>query len=368
MKALDFRFPRRRFAANGHLATESPIWQVPGAGGTVVLTLALIFGFSFAALSQESLPQQRVGTVKLQPEVVEAVNRGLAWLAKNQAEDGHWGTSHASADTALGLMAFLLQGHTSDTGVYGRNIENATAYLLNLAKKQQGYLGSPSNHAGMYEHGLAVLALSEAWGQSKNRNIGPALKKAVTITLRAQNPKGGWRYNPDPKDADMSMTGMHIVALNSAKEAGIYVPDATLVKAAKYVLSCQDETSGGFGYTSSGGPGFARTGAGVLSLILCGQRKHPSVKRGMMFLRAYPENKFTSAAGRLLYAQYYAIQCMYQSGDADFNSWYPKITSTLLSKQQSDGSWNMEEGAAYSTPMAILIIGVPYRFLPIYQR
>jgi len=317
--------------------------------------------------AQESPPSQRIGTVKLLPEVVDSISLGLKWLAGSQADDGHWGSNHASADTSLAVMAFLLQGHVSGRGAYGRNMEDAITYLLSIGKKQQGYLGSPSNHAGMYEHGLAVLALSEAWGQSKNRHIGPALKKAVGITLSAQNPQGGWRYSPEPKDADMSMTGMHIVALNSAKEAGIYVPDGSLTRAAKYVLSCQDETSGGFGYTSAGSPGFARTGGGVLSLILCGQRHHPSVKRGLEFLRRYPEKKFTGTS-HFLYAHYYAIQCMYQSGEEDFNAWYSRITKTLLSKQRPDGSWSMEEGSSYSTPMAILILGVPYRYLPIYQR
>ena len=59
---------------------------------------------------------------------------------------------------------------------------------------------------------------------------------------------------------------------------------------------------------------------------------------------------------------------MYQSGEADFNAWYPKITKALLAKQGENGSWSISEGEAYSTSLAILIMGVPYRFLPIYQR
>jgi squalene cyclase len=43
----------------------------------------------------------------------------------------------------------------------------------------------------------------------------------------------------------------------------------------------------------------------------------------------------------------------------------------LARAQNPDGSWpgQGEEGEpAYATSMAILILGVPYRFLPIYQR
>ena len=62
----------------------------------------------------------------------------------------------------------------------------------------------------------------------------------MDVTIRAQNSQGGWRYNPEPRDADLSMTVMHTVALNSAKEAGISVPDKILEKAVKYVASESD--------------------------------------------------------------------------------------------------------------------------------
>ena len=330
-----------------------------------VLPLLLLPAGAFA---QETPSQQRVAKARLSPEVQTAIGKGLAYLAKTQKADGSWGTNHAVADTSLALMAFMLQGHVPGRAPYGRNMDRAIAYLVNVGKKgHMGYLGTPNNHAGMYEHGLAILALSEAWGQSMNPDIRTALKRAVEVTINAQNHQGGWRYTPEPRDADLSMTVMQIMAINSAKEAGISVPDATLKNAVKYVLSCQDESSGGFGYNGPNGPGFARTAAGVISLIMCGQRDHPAVRRGMVFLRVYPNSKF-SGGSHFLYAHYYAIQCMYQSGDADFNAWYPKITKALLTKQAASGGWSISEGDAYSTSLSILILGVPYRFLPIYQR
>ena len=46
----------------------------------------------------------------------------------------------------------------------------------------------------------------------------------------------------------------------------------------------------------------------------------------------------------------------------------PYVSQSLLAKQRDNGSWSIQEGEVYSTGMAILILGVPYRFLPIYQR
>jgi hypothetical protein len=47
-----------------------------------------------------------------------------------------------------------------------------------------------------------------------------------------------------------------------------------------------------------------------------------------------------------------------------FNKWFPKISKALLEKQNEDGSW----GSPVNTGFAILTLGVPYRYLPIYQK
>ena len=317
--------------------------------------------------------EQIVGVARLTPEVRASITNGLDYLAKEgvQKADGSWGSGQYDvAETSLGLMAFMLKGHVPGRGGrYGVVMENAITYLINKGRSQRGFLGTPNNHAGMYEHGLAVLALSEAWGQSKNPAVGTALRAGVDIILRAQNYQGGWRYTPEPTDADLSMTVMQLVALNSARESGIQVPDTTMEKATKYVISCQDESSGGFRYMPGNGEvGFARSAAGVMSLIMTGQRNHKSTQRGLAFLKAYPDKKFEKGYPRFHYAHYYAIQAMYQAGEADFQAWYPKIATTVVSMQAPDGSWSGEGGAAYATGASILIIGVPYRFLPIYQR
>ncbi len=342
-----------------------------------LLTLSLII-ISLVQLplqlgSQESRTGgQAVRVARLTPEVRKAITDGLAYLAKPgvQNDDGSWGGgSNPVAETSLSIMAFLLKGYVPGRGRYGRVMDRGLAYLLNKSKQQRGFIGTPNNHAGMYEHGLAILALSEAWGQSKNPRIRNVLRRAVDITLRAQNKAGGWRYNPQPADADLSMTVMQLVALNSARESGIAVPKSTIERATKYVLSCQDEITGGFKYMpNTSEAGFARTAAGVMSLVMCGQSRHKATLRGLDFLKAYPEKKFDKGFPRFHYSHYYAIQAMYQSSEADFQAWYPKVAATILAQQSGDGSWSGGHGTAYGTSISILVLGVPYRFLPIYQR
>lgn len=340
-----------------------------------VLTSAAIMATSLhpACAEDDEGGSQAVGVARLSPEVRASITKGLEYLAKEgvQKADGSWGGGSSDvAETSLSLMAFMLKGYVPGRGGrYSLVMDNAIAYLVNKGRDQRGFLGTPNNQAGMYEHGLAVLALSEAWGQSKNPAIGPTLRAGVDIILRAQNNAGGWRYTPEPADADLSMTVMQLVALNSARESGIQVPDVTMEKATKYVISCQDESSGGFRYMPGNSEsGFARTAAGVMSLIMTGARNHKATQRGLAFLKAYPDKKFDKDYPRFHYAHYYAIQAMYQAGEADFQAWYPKIAATVLAKQEADGGWSGEAGKAYGTAISILILGVPYRYLPIYQR
>ena len=300
------------------------------------------------------------GTAELTPETERAIEKGLEWLIKTQNEDGSWGT-YKTASTALGLMAFMVKGYFPERPPHGENLSKAVDFLLRQSQTQRGYMGT-----SMYEHGLATLALSEVWGMSNRAGIREALKLAVDVILRAQNPQGGWRYNPAPTDADISVTVMQVVALASAKEAGIFVPDTTIQKAVAYVTSCQHQQTGGFAYQPGGGPGFARTAAGVMSLMMCGRRDSDAAKRGRDYLINQPQNVFESADGYYHYAHYYAIQAMYQAGDEYYQQWYPKIRDSLLKKQAAEGNW--PGGHGIGTQMAILILGVPYRFLPIYQR
>jgi hypothetical protein len=315
----------------------------------------------------EAAPGQ-VDYAELSPTAEQAIERGLIYLAKTQNPDGSWGQTYASAETALALMAFMLKGQFPKRGVFGNQVEKAVTYLIRRGIEGKGYLGGPRQ--GMYEHGLGTLALAEVWGESDHRKeIREVLKQAVEVILRSQNGAGGWRYGPQPHDADISVTVMQVVALASAKEAGILVPDHVFQKAIKYVRSCQDPGTGGFAYTPGGAPGVARAAGGVLSLMMAGERNSRNVQRGLEYLIKGPESKFVSIP-HYMYGHYYAIQSMYQAGEDFYQAWYPKIRNVLLQRQRSDGCWQGENGAspALGTAWSILILGVPYRYLPIYQR
>lgn len=311
----------------------------------------------------------RVHVAELTPQAETAIEKGLRYLAKAQNRDGSWGQRYPAAMTGLSLMAFMLKGYFPERGQYAKTLDRAVAWLVKRGKEGGGYLGGTNQ--GMYEHGLATLALAEVWGMTNKEEVRDILKRAVNIILRSQNDAGGWRYQPQPIDADISVTVMQIVALASAAEAGILVPAQTIKRAMAYVKKCQNPLTGGFGYQPGGSnPSLSSSAAGLLSLLMCGERDTTVIKKGINFLIRLPKDEFHQTKF-YHYGHYYAVQAMYQAGENYYQDWYPKIHDALLRKQRDDGSWlgdGGESDPAYGTSMAILILGVPYRFLPIYQR
>ena len=263
----------------------------------------------------------------------------------------------------------MVKGYFPERGQHAKTMDRALAWLIKRGKEGGGYLGGTNQ--GMYEHGLATLALAEIWGMTNKEEVRDILKRAVAVILRAQNDQGGWRYQPQPIDADISVTVMQIVALASAAEAGILVPAPVIKRATEYVKKCQHPLKGGFGYQPGGAePSLSSSAAGLLSLLMCGERDSTVIKKGINFLIHLPKDEFNQTKF-YHYGHYYAVQAMYQAGEDYYQDWYPKIHDALLKKQRDDGSWlgdGGESDPAYGTSMSVLILGVPYRFLPIYQR
>ncbi len=218
-------------------------------------------------------------------EVREITDRGLQYLMRSQAENGHWTDGQQGpGTTGLGLLAFLASGEDPNFGLYSSPIRKALRSIIRSQSADTGYMGD-----SMYHHGFAMLALAEAYGavdetnlwddgqpSSKNRSIAEALELAVrcAVTSQAKNPFGAWRYSPNARDADTSVSGSVLVGLLAARNAGIEVPDEAIDKAIKYYTTCTGD-SGIVGY-SGGMEGFGESIA--RSSIACLFIVSPSVK------------------------------------------------------------------------------------------
>jgi len=313
------------------------------------------------------------GAPELTREASRAIDNGLKYLLATQNKDGSWDNGrgdHATACTSLALMAFMVKGEFPGYGPNADTLNRAKMWLLKQAKTvADGYLGK-----SMYEHGLATLALSELWGMTKDdkddQDIQRALEAAVKVILRSQNIGGGWRYQPSPDAGqDTSVTVMVFIALASARQAGIMVPNESIKRVVSYLEGAQNMANGGFSYAPTGkGVSVPCTGGGLYVAQLCGQRDSQMVKAAIRYMQNLDDGIFKHTS-HYYYLHYYAIQGMVQAGDEEYAQWYPKIRDGLLGKQAKDGSWQGGAGGKIqSTTMAIIILGTPHRFIPIYQR
>ena len=67
--------------------------------------------------------------------------------------------------------------------------------------------------------------------------------------------------------------------------------------------------------------------------------------------------------------QLYASQAFYMSGDKYWDEYFPAVRDDLIKMQEADGSWNGDYiGKTYGTAVALIILQLPYKYLPVYQR
>lgn len=309
------------------------------------------------------------------------IDRALKFLASRQRDDGSWtagGDDHAAAITAYVVHAFMAAGHVPGEGPYAKNLDKAIEFLLSCVRDAEpgggagGYIAAPRGQHNMYGHGIATAVLGEVYGQTQDARVRAALEKAVACIINSQNDEGGWRYQPRPADADISVTVLQVIALRVARNSGIAVPQKVIDDAVKYVRACFNERDGGFSYQArGGGSGFARTAAAVYSLQVCGLYDDPLVKRGVDFLGT----RFERDNEWFTYGNFYAAPAHYMQGGEIWSNWYKRVQRRLMPEVKQDGEfayWEPLDGRGvnevYATSVYVSILSIPYGYLPVYQR
>jgi hypothetical protein len=362
-----------------------------------------------------------------------AVARGLEWLAKHQAPDGRWSISefhlhgrdeawpagkqlgncgcqggHGHGDdiagTAFGLLPFLAGGQTHKPRAdktykdYSKNVEAGLRYLMRKQSKEGNFGGT------MYSHGLATIALCEAYGLTNDPTLKVAAQRAINYICEAQDPKGGgWRYSPRSA-GDMSVSGWELMALKSAQMSGLTVPKKTMDGAEAFWQSSEVRGDGdggdassisskkkgkllGFSYTPTGkmrggASSYTMTAVGLLGLEYMGVTPaNRDLIDGVEVLKKYPPGRTNN-----VYYEYYATQVMHHMGGDAWQFWNlgpdgkTGIRDTLIAKQDKGadpkhahqaGSWDgagAGGGRLMATSLNLLSLEVYYRHLPLYRR
>jgi hypothetical protein len=353
----------------------------PGSGGS---------GEGFALRGKGHRPIGATGPSE------RAVAAALNWIYRHQTGNGRWlldfrhqchggacsgpgGVQADTAATAMGLLPFLGYGQTHKSkGPYQQCIAKGLAWLIKQQRSDGDLAGNCPTP--MYAHGLATIALCEAYGMSRDEHVGMAARKAVLYIERAQNRStGGWRYEPgDP--GDTSVFGWQIMALKSALLAGLPVNSQTLDNAQKWLRSvAKGEHMGLYSYQPYREVTPTMTAVGMLCRQYLGiDPKDPAMLEGK---RCLLENAPDGKLLRNVYYWYYATLTMHNFVDSDWDAWNRQIRRVLIESQDREGCatgswdpdkpaadiWGVQGGRLMTTSFNALTLEVYYRYSPLFR-
>ena len=366
-------------ALDGLMGNSNAVGELGGYGPRGMPLAGTFYGRSGA--TREKALREGGGTGPSEA----AVARGLQWLARNQFPDGSWrldgnwadkGTNNDIAGTAFGLLPMLAAGKThkqSKDNPYDKPVEKALLFLIRKQDKRTGNFGG-----GMYGHGLAAIAMCEAYGMTQDPSLRRPAQMCINFIVSAQHDGGGWRYSPG-QAGDTSVTGWQVMALKSAQMAGLDVPEVTMRKAQRYLDFCCDTANEGYGYVGVGStPTMSAVG------LLCRQYLQSWGPQNIRLIKAVDNHmkpQMVNGPRRDIYFYYYATQVMHHFGGEAWKNWNPKMREFLVKSQESDnkspnfGSWNSagdshssSGGRLMVTSLNLLTLEVYYRHLPLYFR
>jgi hypothetical protein len=337
-------------------------------------------GLCAVILGQSTVRAQEILPKHVDAKTQAAIVKGLEFLAKAQGQDGSFSTSgegraYPVAMTSLAGMAFLANGNTPTRGQYADNVAKIVEYLISNTHPT-GLITGPTQEQGysMYGHGFALLFLSCCYGMETDDRTRGRMKKtienAIKLTASASS-NGGWSYTPASGD-EGSVTVTQMQALRAARNAGFSVPKATVEGGVQYLENCKT-VEGGISYSlgSGGSANLPISAAAIATLYNAGEYESKLAEACLAFVKRKFDAQRTrfGFSGHDFYANLYASQAFYQAGDKYWDTYFPAARDELVKSQGTNGSWQGDGvGTVYGTAIGLIILQLPYKYLPIYQR
>ncbi len=341
-----------------------------------------------------------------------AVASPLDWLARHQGPGGYWDSDGFSTMcpegkcpgaggphfdpgvSGLATLAFLGYGETHKTPKYGHVVTGALKYLKGI-QDAEGCIGARTSSHFPYNHALGTLAMTEAYVLTQSPMFKDPAQRGVDFVLQCRNPYLAWRYGVKPGDNDTAVTGWMVMALKSARFAGLTVDEEAFKGALAWLDKVTDPETGRAGYAARGtGPARpqelidafpsekseAMTAEAILARIFCGAnlREDEMVKKGAdLCLASLPA--WEPESGRIdYYYWYFGTLAMFQVGGEHWRHWSAALAEALLPNQRGDadgcarGSWDpvdpwgAEGGRVYATAVNAMALEVYYRHVRVF--
>lgn len=316
----------------------------------------------------------------------KAIEAGLEFLARNQTPDGSFrntrdGATYPVTMTSLAGMAFIAGGNTTSRGPYADNVKKIVRYLISQANPSTGIIAAGNeNGRTMYPHGFAMLFLASVYGMESDEAVRDrmqtVIEKGIKLIASAQSNLGGWYYTPNSGD-EGSVTVTQLQALRAAHNAGFVVPEDVIERAIQYLEMCRTPEGGiRYSFNSGNSTRLPISAAALPCMYSAGDYESEMAEACLAYVfKEFCEDgrnkSWNKNGGHDFYGHYYAAQAFYQAGDEYWDVYFPSARDQLINMQGQggEGAWNGDGvGPVYGTAMALTILQLPYKYLPIYQR
>lgn len=327
------------------------------------------------------------------PGTENAVEAGLKWLERNQRSDGSWSlvgpyndggvSENKPAATAMALLAFMGAGNTHQAGPFKENVRKGIEVIKRLQDKEGFFAAQAVGNQRTYAQAQCTIAICELYGMSGDEELREVAQKAVRYAVKSQHKNGGWRYDPPRDGADTCVTGWYVMALISARMAGLDVESEALERVHGFLDTVQrlgrttkpDSQGERYAYQSYNVAIPSMTAEGMLCRLYLGwDTKDPRIDSGAIFLNSQP---ISTENGRISYYYwYYATTTLHHIGGSHWTQWNEAMKEVLPQLQigsgKERGSWpsggDPHEGAGgrlYATCFALYCLESYYRHLPL---
>jgi hypothetical protein len=355
----------------------------------------------------------------------DAVLSALKWLAHHQGPDGGWGAvsfvgqcsggrcggegdaTYDTGVTGLSILAFLGAGFSplskdefadpidpQRTLHFGDTVKRGLLWLI-AHQDPEGCVGERGSKY-MYNHAVAALALSEAYGMTASNAVRDPAQKAIDFLVAAQNPGKGWRYSAKCGDNDSSVTGWAVMALKSAELSELAFPRASAFEGALNWLTEATSAKDGYyrvGYNARDTgkvyvPGKneqwddhpALSAVAVMSRIFIQKNKREPALTAVQLLGSdLPEWKQYKVD---FYYWYYASLALFQYDGPEgpmWSKWNEPMKNAIVPHQKGradgcragswdpqDDRWGFEGGRVYAAAINALTLEVYYRYANVF--
>jgi hypothetical protein len=270
----------------------------------------------------------------------------LEWLAEQQRPDGSWDGSPRK--TGLALLAFLAGAHTHKHGRHRRAVKEGLKYLK-IVQGPKGWFGPPGENEEIYDHLLATLAMTEAYGLTLSPLFKASAMKGVDVVRSWLDPPA---YGIYPEDRAPAVIAWSALVLKAADLAGLKIGPEDLARCA----ACFDGRGPGVD------PGFlvrtpsSRDAAEVVTRIFAAEKpgKSALLDAAVARLREAGPPDWAEGGGTDLGAWWFGALASFQADPRSWETWSAALGSRVVPRQAPDGKWDAGDGSGRIASTALL--------------